>query len=88
MTLCLVDDHGVLHVARDRWIEVQVDGPGVLQGLGSANPASEESFTGTGCTTFGGRALAIVRPAGEGRITLSATTEGCPSQRVEIDARA
>ena len=87
VTLCLVDDHGVLHVARDRWIEVQVDGPGVLQGLGSANPASEESFTGTGCTTFGGRALAIVRPAGEGRITLSATTEGCPSQRVEIDAR-
>jgi beta-galactosidase len=88
VTLSLVDDQGVLHAVRDRWIEVQVDGPGVLQGLGSANPASEESFTGTRCTTFGGRALAIVRPTGEGRITLSATTEGCESQRVEIDARA
>ena len=52
-------------------LEVEVDGPGVLQALGSANPATEEGFSGTSCTTFDGRALAVVRPTGPGRITLA-----------------
>jgi beta-galactosidase len=82
-----VDADGALHLSCDREIEVEVDGPGVLQALGSANPATEEVFTGTSCTTFDGRALAIVRPTGQGRITLRATAEGCEPQQVEIDAR-
>jgi beta-galactosidase len=88
VTLSLVDGNGTLHVLRDRRIDVQVEGPGVLQALGSANPATEEGFAGPGCTTFGGRALAIVRPTGEGRITLRAAAAGCEPQRVEIDARS
>jgi beta-galactosidase len=88
VTLQLVDEDGVLHVTRDRPVAVEVDGPGVLQALGSADPATEEGFTGTSCTTFGGRALAIVRPTGGGRITLRATADGCEAQQVEIDARA
>jgi beta-galactosidase len=88
VTLQLVDYDGVLHVARDRKIGVQVEGPGVLQALGSANPATEEGFTATSCTTFGGRALAIVRPTGPGRIVLRAMAEGCAPQQVEIDARS
>ena len=88
VTLSLVDDEGTLHMSRDRRIVVQVDGPGVLQAIGSANPATEEGFTETGCTTFDGRALAIVRPTGAGRITLRATAEGCPPQQVEVDVRS
>ena len=88
VTLTLVDAAGSTHVARDRRIEVQVDGPGVLQALGSANPSTEDGFSGTSCTTFDGRALAIVRPTGEGRITLTATAEGCEDQQVVIDVRA
>jgi beta-galactosidase len=87
VNLSLVDADGALHLSCDREIEVEVDGPGVLQALGSANPATEEVFTGTSCTTFDGRALAIVRPTGQGRITLRATAEGCEPQQVEIDAR-
>ena len=67
VTLRLVDEDGVLHVTRDREGEVQVEGPAVLQALGSANPATEEGFSGTRSTTFEGRALAIVRPRGAGR---------------------
>ena len=87
VSLSLVDAAGVLHVSCDREVAVEVDGPGVVQGLGSANPATEEMFTGSRCSTFGGRALAIVRPTGPGRITLHATAEGCEPQQVEIDAR-
>jgi beta-galactosidase len=88
VTLRLVDAEGALHTARDRRIDVQVEGPGVLQALGSANPATREGFTGTSCTTFDGRALAVVRPTGEGLITLRAEAEGCEAQQVVIDARA
>jgi beta-galactosidase len=88
VTLSLVDEGGVLHVARDTEIEVRVEGPGVLQALGSANPATEEGFNATRCTTFDGRALAVVRPTGAGRISVRATAEGCEPQQVEIDAHA
>jgi beta-galactosidase len=84
VTLSLVDDDGVLHVSRDRAVEVLVEGAGVLQGLGSANPATEEAFTATSCTTFEGRALAVVRPTGPGRIVVTATAEGCEPRQVEI----
>ena len=47
VTLSLVDGDGTLHVLHDRRIDVQVEGPGVLQALGSANPATEEGFVGT-----------------------------------------
>ncbi len=88
VTLTLLDAQGTLHLARDRRIDVLVDGPGVLQALGSANPSTEEGFTGASCTTFDGRALAVIRPTGEGRITVRATAEGCEAQQVVIDARA
>ena len=88
VTLELVDAEGALHTARDRRIDVQVDGAGVLQALGSANPATDEGFTGTSCTTFDARALAVVRPTGQGRITLHATAKGCEAREVVIDAGA
>ncbi len=76
-----------LHTAADRRVTVEVDGPAVLQGLGSANPSTEEGFTDVACTTFDGRALAVVRPTGAGTITLVATADGCEPVRVSIDAR-
>ena len=72
----------------DRAVTVTVEGPGVLLGLGSANPSSEEQFTARFCTTFDGRALAVVRPTGPGTSSLRASAEGCEPQQIEIDAHA
>ena len=44
VTLRLVDEDGVLHVARDSEVEVEIEGPAVLAALGSANPVTEEGF--------------------------------------------
>jgi beta-galactosidase len=85
VTLSLVDAGGTVHVTQDRTVEVQIEGPGLLQALGSANPATEEGFGGTSCSTFGGRALAIVRPTAVGKVTVRASAEGCEPQRVEIE---
>ena len=84
--LALVDEAGIVHPTADRRVEIVVDGPGVLQAIGSADPASPEAFVGTGCTTFDGRALAVVRPTGPGTIVVTATAEGCDPQMVRITA--
>ena len=45
---------------------VAVDGPAVLQGFGSGNPCTEETFGSPTHDTFDGRALAVIRPTGRG----------------------
>jgi beta-galactosidase len=87
LDLVLTDETGVVHTTGDRRVEVNIDGPGVLQAVGSADPRSNEPFTGAGCTTFDGRALAIVRATAAGTITVTASAEGCEPQRLTVDAR-
>ncbi len=84
----LVDEAGTLVSSADRTIAVALDGPGELQGFGSANPVSEEVFTNLTCTTFDGRALAVVRPTADGVITLTATADGCEPSAVQISVQS
>jgi hypothetical protein len=67
--------------ADDRAVTVEVDGPGVLQGLASARPDTEEPFTGDTVTTWEGRALAVIRPTGPGTITVR-----CDGRELTIEA--
>ncbi|KQP70040.1 glycoside hydrolase [Microbacterium sp. Leaf288] len=76
VTIEFADPAGVPNPSRDSSIEVRVDGPGRLQALGTARPATAERFDATSCTTFDGRALAIVRPTGPGEIIVTVGAEG------------
>ena len=82
----LVDESGTRFTGADRRITVGLDGPAVLQGLGSANPCTEERFDESTCTTFGGRALAVVRPTGAGAIIVTVAADGCDPLEARIDA--
>lgn len=62
IAVSLRDATGRLVTDQDRAISVTVTGPGLLVGLGTGHPRSQESFHGSQCTSFDGRALAIVRP--------------------------
>ena len=65
----LVDDDGVRATDSDVEVELTIDGPGALQGFGSAIPATEESFTDLRHRLYDGRALAVIRPSGNRRRT-------------------
>lgn len=82
--IALVDRDGIVQTAADRAVTVSVQGPGVLQGLGSARPATEENFLSDTCTTYDGRALAVIRPTGPGQITVTVTADECEIQSVVI----
>jgi len=86
VAITLQDAGGSVFLGQDREVTVVVHGPGVLAGFGSAQPATEESYLDDVHTTFDGRALAVVRPTGTGRITVTATAEGCTPVTVDVDA--
>ncbi|MEV5357343.1 glycoside hydrolase family 2 TIM barrel-domain containing protein [Streptomyces sp. NPDC052693] len=88
VALTLTDDSGVVQNALDRDVRVTVSGAGVLQGLGSGAPVTEETFHGAVRRTFDGRALAVVRPAGPGTITVEAVAEGCAPTRLTLAVSA
>lgn len=60
----LRDENGNLASASDTLVRVGVEGPAVLQALGSARPDTEERFDSGEHTTFNGRALVSDRLAG------------------------
>ena len=82
-----VDADGVRATDAEVEVELQIAGPGALQGFGSAVFATEESFADARHTLHDGRALAVIRPTGPGRITLSASAAGLPTAGIELDAR-
>ena len=67
-------------------VTVVVDGPARLQGLGSGNPRTEETFGAPTHDTFNGRALAVIRPTGAGTITVTVSAKDCDDRTVTIEA--
>ena len=65
---------------------VAIEGPAVLQGLGSGNPCTEETFGSSTHDTYEGRALAVVRPTGAGSITVTVSADRCDERSVTIEA--
>ena len=87
VAITLRDGDGNLADHRDRLVSVRVSGAGALAGLGSANPRTEEPFAASACTTFDGRALAIVRPTEPGDIEIRVDADGCEPVSVTVSAR-
>jgi len=81
----IADENGVVEMLHDDTVTVEVEGPATLAALGSAAPATTESFDGTRHSTHYGRALAIIRSDGRpGRITVRATSERHGSAELQL----
>ena len=84
--ITLVDTDGNLHRGEDRPVTVALVGPGVLQGFGSGNPCTEETFGSPTHDTYNGRALAVVRPTDVGTISVTVSAKDCEDCAVVIEA--
>ena len=87
VTVEVVDADGIRATDADVEVELQLEGPAVLQGFGSAAPTTEESFADARHSLHDGRALAVIRPTGAGRITVTATAPGFAPVSLHVDAR-
>lgn len=82
--ICLTDENGMLKSDCDREIQVTVEGAGVLQGFGSADPLNEAGFSEGRYATYYGKSVLAVRPVGSGKIRIRIQAEGCePVERTE-----
>lgn len=88
VTIDVSDPAGTPHLDDERDVTVAVDGPAVLQGLGSGDPRGDARFDGASCRLYEGRALAVVRPTGPGRIRVAVTTQDGDTVTCELEAGA
>jgi hypothetical protein len=84
--ITLQDADGTVATDHDRVVSVAVEGAGVLVGLGTGRPQTEEPFGAASCTTYDGRALAIIRPHRAGEIWVTVSAEGCDSSGISVYA--
>ncbi len=83
--VCVLDAAGNLNPADAVQVSVEVEGPGVLAGYGSASPCNEENYFDTCASTYEGRIRAAVRATGEGTIKVTFKAEDMETS-VEIKA--
>jgi len=76
VTIELQDEYGVVVADSDVPVSVSVSGAAVLAGFGTGRPFSRDEDTAGQCLTFNGRALAILRPNGVGKIEISVGATG------------
>lgn len=84
--ISLRDENGRLNDDVERCVSITVEGPGVLQGLGTGDPMTEESFAKSTHQTFEGRLLAVIRAVGKGTIQVKCETDDLKPVLVEIVA--
>jgi len=84
LAIDLVDATGLVTPFDDRRVSVSVSREGELVALGTARPATEESYRADTCTTFQGRAQAIVRIIDPGA-RVSVTADGLDPVHLTID---
>jgi beta-galactosidase len=82
----LRDAGGNVATDHDRLVAVVVEGPGTLAGLGTGRPSTEEPFGAAQCTTYNGRALAIIRPQRPGEIKVTVSAAGCDPVSINLHA--
>ena len=62
----ITDYEGTLKLLPERVVNIKVEGPGTLQGFGSANHLNEEKYDQLHHTTYLGRLQAVIRSGKEG----------------------
>ena len=85
VALEITDKEGRIDPNDARKVELTLEGPGTIAGLGNANLKSDDLFVGNSCRTYHGRALCVVRSTRHpGVIRITSRPEGLPSTTVEI----
>ncbi|MEO6091808.1 MAG: DUF4982 domain-containing protein, partial [Novosphingobium sp.] len=81
----VLDGQGRVLPEDQRSVTMKVTGPAELAAFGSANPLAVGSLQAPEAQTFRGRALAILRAKGSGRVRIEARSPGLPGAAATIN---
>ena len=83
--LSICDEAGVLNPSSAKKIQIEIEGDGVIQGFGSADPLSTENFFDQEIAAFHGRALAVIRHNKTyDPVKVKFTAEGCGAVEIKL----
>ncbi|MBN2237781.1 MAG: DUF4982 domain-containing protein [Bacteroidales bacterium] len=83
-----LDKDGNLCPLADDKIELKLNGPGKIAGVGNGNPQSLDSFRASSIRLFYGKAMLIIRSTNErGKITIEASAEKLKSAQTKIETK-
>ena len=86
LDILVADERQIPFVLTDVTVSVRVEGAGVLQGLGTDRESTEETYIGHTCTTYLGRAQAVIRSGYEpGEIKVTVSAEGYEDRSVRLE---
>jgi beta-galactosidase len=85
VTVELQDVSGLRHPKAENLLSFAIEGPGVIAGVGNANPVSVESYRAPERKAWQGRCLVVVRSAKTpGNIRLTISSAGLPTASIVI----
>lgn len=85
LNIDLVGENGITKSSADQKLKVEVFGPAILQGYGSARPTIEKSFCDDTFKTFYGKSLAVIRAGYEaGTVTVRVSGENLKTQEITL----
>lgn len=84
LTIDLVDADGAVVPFDERVVKVSISGEGELSALGTARPATEESYRADRCTIFEGRAQAVIQVTGRSA-TVKIDADGLSAVDLTLD---
>lgn len=88
LTVTLEDKDGNQNQQTVKEVTVSIEGAGTLQGFGSADPATENSYDNRTWETYDGYLLAVVRAGMEaGEICVTFSAEGCETKEIVLEVK-
>ncbi len=89
LNIDVTDENGTIKAWPERELTIAVEGAATLQGFGSAECVTAESYCDNVHTTCNGRALAVLRSANApGDVTVTVGCDGLPEAIVHLTAKA
>lgn len=87
LNIDITDSNGTVKALPERELTITVDGPATLQGFGSAEPVTAESFCDNVHTTCNGRTLAVIRSSNApGTIAVTVQAKGLKDTVIHLDS--
>ena len=88
ITVEFVDDNGIENLSIEKTVQVFVHGAAVLQGFGSAEPATTRSYQDNTCAIYDGKVMAVIRSTNEpGLVEVRFRSEGCEECIIKLESK-
>ncbi len=86
-SISVLDQHGVLRPDSDVPVQIAIDGPAVLAGIGNSDLTTTEPYGSNPHRLFEGRALAVLRTTGAaGRIKVTVSSPGLAAATATLES--